>query len=487
MRKSVTLGVVLCLSGWISAQETMTLEQCRQLAIENNKKILMAKEKVKIEKNNHQAAFTKYFPDISFAGTYQRTEKELSLLSEDAKLPIFKFNSATKQYVPDVLTVNGIPINAQGQPTSNPKEMIFNQVAVIPKEAFVMDTRNLFAGGFSLIQPVYMGGKICAYNQITKYATQIAELSLNSEIEEVVLKVDETYWQIVSLTHKHTLAKGYVDLLTQLSKDVTTLIESGVATTSDKLSVDVKLNEAQMTLLKVEDGLSLSRMLLMQQCGQPLDKQVTLADEQTVMQAAPLLVEGDINTALAQRNELKMLETGTKIYKKKESVALSAALPNIALTAGYLWTNPNLYNGFNTDFSGMWSVGVAVKVPLNFWEHCYKVKAAKGETRMAQIKLEEAKEQITMQVNQSVFKANEAAKRFVMAGVNLSKAEENLRQAQLGFSEGVTTTTNIMEAQTAWLMANSERIDAAVDLRLSEVYLKKAMGESLYVPEETKK
>ena len=60
--------------------------------------------------------------------------------------------------------------------------------------------------------------------------------------------------------------------------------------------------------------------------------------------------------------------------------------------------------------------------------------------------------------------------------INLEKAEENLRYATLGFKEGVIATSNVLEAQTAWLSAQSEKIDAQIDVKLTEIYLKKSLG-----------
>ena len=105
------------------------------------------------------------------------------------------------------------------------------------------------------------------------------------------------------------------------------------------------------------------------------------------------------------------------------------------------------------------------------------MKAAKAEANIARYQLEEAKEKIQLQVSQSAFKVNEAAKKLVMAEKNLEKADENLRYATLGFEEGVIPASNVLEAHTAWLSAQSEKIDAQIDVKLTDLYLKKATGE----------
>ena len=125
----------------------------------------------------------------------------------------------------------------------------------------------------------------------------------------------------------------------------------------------------------------------------------------------------------------------------------------------------------------MWNVGVMVQIPIWHWgEGIYKTKAAKAEARIAQYQLQDAREKIELQVNQSAFKVKEASKKLVMATKNMEKADENLRYATLGFKEGVIATSNVLEAQTAWLSAHSEKIDAQIDVKLTEIYLKKSLG-----------
>ena len=115
----------------------------------------------------------------------------------------------------------------------------------------------------------------------------------------------------------------------------------------------------------------------------------------------------------------------------------------------YMATNPSVFNSFEK-VQGDVNVGVMVSVPIWHWgEGIYKVKAAKSEARIAQYQLDDAKEKIELQVNQSAFQVNEAAKKLTMAEKNLEKANENLRYATLGFEEGVIPASNVLEAHTA--------------------------------------
>ena len=95
---------------------------------------------------------------------------------------------------------------------------------------------------------------------------------------------------------------------------------------------------------------------------------------------------------------------------------------------------------------------------------------------MANMELDEARELIELQVKQSSFKVSEANKKLEMANANVASADENLRMANLGFKEGTVSYTTVMEAQTAWQQAQSQKIDAEIGVKLSEVELQKALG-----------
>lgn len=481
-----TLSLVLLffgLSSGIQAQRTLNLDSCRTLALSNNKELRMSKEKVNAAHYQQKAAFTNFLPKIDMMGTYMRTEKEISLLSDDQKSAISNIGTAVApmgQKLQQILSSDPslAPLLTPLQSVMGTLPGALNQVGQGMVDALRTDTRNMFGGMVTLTQPIFMGGKIIAYNKITKFAEQLAESQHATELQDVILNTDQAYWQVISLVNKKKLAESFLDLVKKLDSDVSKMVAEGVATKADELSVKVKVNEAEMTLTKVENGLSLSKMVLCQLCGIPLDTPITLADESMENITLPdTYIEGNVNTALSNREELKSLELASKIYRQKVNVTRSEFLPSVGLTATYLVTNPSLVNGFERKMRGMWGVGMMVKIPVFHWgEGIYKVKAAKAEANIAQYKLDDVKEKVELQVKQATYKVNEATKKLAMAEKNMAKADENLRYANLGFQEGVIPTSNVLEAQTAWLSAQSGKIDAQIDVKMSEIYLNKSMG-----------
>lgn len=456
MKRTILLLAFVVTVSCMHAQRMLTLEECRNLAIQNNKELQISGEKIKMADNEKKAAFTKYFPQLSANGAYMWNQKDINLLDMGALSSSLSSSLGGLAQLPMIQhLMNGV------------------------NDMQHLDVQNIWVGNVSLVQPVFMGGKIVNYNQITKFAKQLAESMNNLQLQDLIYKTDETYWQVISLVNKKKLADAYVDLLRKMDSDVTAMIYEGVATEADGLSVKVKLNEAEMAQTKVENGLALTRMLLAQICGLSLEEDLSLADEKLDnFPVETTQASADLNEAFMNRNELRSLDLATKIYKRKERIALAEMLPNVALAANYFVTNPNVFNGFKNDFAGMFNVGVMVKVPLSgWWEGTYRRNSAKAETRIKTLEWQDAREKIELQVNQSVYKVNEAGKKLIASSRNMENAEENLRRANFGFEEGVIPALNLMEAQTAWVSARSSLIDAQIEVKLTEVYLSKALGK----------
>lgn len=458
---------------------TVDLDSCRQMALHNNKLIRVADRQIESADYLNKAAKAAYLPGLDFNMGYAYNQHQIALLGEDSMLPTMSFDAATGTY-----QYNIVKNPTTGEPVVNPSTGTYipTEVAVIPKEALTYDVRNVFAGALTLTQPVYMGGAIRAMNEITRYAGELAKSMRNTAAQDVIFAVDEAYWQVVSLKEKKRLADSFVCLVDTFLYNVNAMYKEGVATKSDILTVQVKSNEAAIAQTKVNNGLSLSRMALAQICGLPVDSELQLSDEalrDEPKDMPPLTY--NMEDVYAARQDLLSLRHGISIYEQKEKLALSEMLPKVALVGAYTFSNPNTINGFKKEWGGGFSVGATLTVPLWHWGGNYnKYKAAKVETSAQRLLLDEAQEKVNLQVSQARYKYEEAYKTYRMTVTNQEKADENLRQAELGFKEGVLTTDDVIAAQTAWLQAHSESIDAEISIRLCDVYLSKVLGKMNY-------
>lgn len=504
MKKCFIIGACLMAMGTVpmAGQRLLSLDSCRAMALRSNKQMSVARVKQDVATNLRKSSRTKYLPHVSALGTYQWTSEEISILNDEQKgfLSHLGTNAATPLQglgqglqtqlgqLGQLLGQLGVPMEAfqqmAGQMQQQMGQTLTNTVGLLDTEgqkivdAFRTDTRNIFAGSILVTQPVFMGGAIKALNRLADINEEMADNTAETRRQAIIYAIDQAYWQVVSLKHKKRLAESYLELIRKLDGDVQKMIDEGVATRSEGLSVSVKVNEAEMTLQKVDNGLTLSKMLLCQMVGLPTNEPVVLAEEDADHVAVVTLrPELDVDQAVENRPELKMLGNVVDMTRQATNILKAANLPQVALTGGYAVSNPNVLNGFEKKFGGFFNVGLLVRIPIwNWGDVAYKVRASKGATAIANLELEEAREKIELQVNQSSFRVDEANKRLALAEASIKRADENLRTANLGFSEGVIAPTVVMEAQTAWLQARSQKIDAEIDVRLSQSDLQKALG-----------
>lgn len=493
MKKTMwIIAAALCaLPTYAGAQQVLTLDECRQMAVENNNSLKTAQQKIKVAGYDRNIALANYFPKITATGTYMYTSRDWKLIDDDKAAEIQNAGTTLQNDVTnkmmqimsdkDVMTkymtdaafkklIDGLqttdiatPINAIGQHVT---------------EALTLDMHNLCGAVVSVQQPVFMGGKIVASNQMAKYAEELAKSQYDAEHAQVLADIEQAYWQIVSIAAKKNLAENYADLLRQMGKDVDALVAEGFATPSDALTIKVKMNEAEMLYTKATNGLALAKMLLCKECGLPLDSEITLADETLdaipVPQMSPVISDEEVYAA---RPEIKSLDLAKKIYDKKVAVVRADGLPTVAVMANYAVTNPNVFNGFQNKFGGFFSAGVLVNVPIfHGTEAIQKTRKAKAEAALTQYRLDDAKEMISLQVAQLRQQEGEALEKLTMAESNLENAEENLRVATAGWNEGMIASNVVLQAQTAWLQAHSEYIETGVELQMCSVNLAKAEG-----------
>lgn len=492
MKKTLVMFLLVACGAPAMAQQLLSLDSCRAMAIRNNKQMGITQQKKVMAHYTTKAARTQYLPKLNVVGGYMFTSREISLLSKEQKTTLSNIGTALSGSIGEDISSVIAAMTRDGVFTPSQAEHIgavlgnmganvggaINGVGQNVVNALHTDTRNVFMASAVVTQPIYMGGAISAANKMASISEQMVANDYEAKLQATLHGTDHAYWMVVSLKHKRKLADNYLELVKRLSNDVHKMIDEGVATRADGLKVDVKVNEAEMTLTQADNGLSLAKMFLCQLCGLPLDSKITLADEDR--ESLPIEVVADdidINTVADNRPEVKLLENTVDLSRQATRLARASYLPQILLSGGYSATNPNLYNGFERKFSGAWNVGVVVRMPVwNWFEGVYKVRASKAATCIAQLEVGDVREKIELQVSQSRFKMSEANRRLVMATSNVDKANENLRCANLGFREGVIPSTGVMEAQTAWLQAQSQKIDAEIDVKLSQVDYKKALG-----------
>lgn len=480
---AVTIATFFAVASTVTAQEVLTLEQCREKALQANKGLMMQQEKIVETDNLQKAMMWQMLPKLDATGGYTLMQKSVRLLSDEQEQRINNMGNTVQRSIQDALReeVSGLPIGGQlvgdilsGVVANTNIAASINDVGHEITDAMNTDTRRMGFGLVTLSQPVYLGGKLHSLYRSAELMHSLAGIEYDKKREETLVAVDEAYWQVVSVKQKKELAERYAALLDTFTHNVEQMVAAEVATKGDMAKVRVKLNEARMNLTKATNGLALAKMLLAQRCGMPLDSDFDVAPVSPLPVTA--LQVPEMEQVWSRRHEMQMLRISDSIAMQGERIAASALKPNIALTGGYLFSNPNLFNGFQNELGGTFMAGLVVNVPIVHVGAIYSLRAAKAKRREVSYQIAEAQELIELQVSKLSYELELGYKKLEQANSNLAQAEENLRFADEAFKAGMCGSSDLLAAQTAWFSAKCDILDAEIEVEMNSLYLRQALG-----------
>lgn len=444
----------------IRAQQIMTLEQCREMALENNKQIAIAEKTNEKADSDVKAYKANYFPKLSLSGNYLLTNASSKLTIPGGYLPTF-IPGADGSLVPNVLT------------TSPSGETIFKEYAYMPDTEFRLKFNNSYTAGIRAEQPLYMGGKITAAYKMARIGHELANLNNNLTRNEVLVLTDEAYWNYVKVYELHKVAGKYKDVVNELFRNVQAGHEVGMMQRNNVLKVQVKLNEAELQLRKAENAMRLARMNLCHVIGLPLTTEIALPDSFESPDAT-IAYQADIT----QRPEYSMLNKQVELKRQQTKLVRSEFLPNVGVAAMYNYSYGIKMNDKpiidNTSFGAV----VSVNIPLFQWgEGRNKVRSARTEQKIAELKQADTNEKMELELVQAINNVDEANLEVSLTKNSLAEAEENLKTHKDMYEEGMATLADYLEAQTTWQKANADCVSASAALRLNLTKYKKASGK----------
>lgn len=457
----------------------LNLDSCRVLALQCNTNLKISSEKLAESDALRKTAAAQFYPKATFNGAWFWNQKNIELLSNEQKDRLAHLGSGAVGNI-SLDYPSWIPASLQTSITNLLQSRIGQPVDVIGShvvESLEFDLSNVWAGAATIYQPIYMGGKLRALYQAAQAADELNGLRHDKAKDDLLLSVDEAYWRVVSVQQKLALAQQYAALLDTLHHNVELMVEAEVATQADLAKVRVKHNEARMSLTKAQSGLALSQMALLQLCGLDFEGDY-LFDEPAALTSRDALDSIDMTAVFDRRSELRQLDVADRIALSGVRAARSMLLPNVVAQASYIVSNPNLFNGVQNEFGGMFSVGAAVNIPIAHPGAIYATRAAKHRRAQVQYQMQEAREMITLQVNKLNYELRVANAKLSQATSNMDEADENLRLAQDSFAAGLISSSDLLQAQTAWQQAGSELLDARIEVQMDYLYLRQALGFS---------
>ena len=464
MNKYIIYTLLLFSNLCAHAQEMLSLEECRNRAIEHSDELKIAQFQFEKAKAERAAMKTHYLPSLAGSATGVYLHKNIEM---DLYMPTVVPNPATGELFPNVMTnpTTGEPVvGADGNP-------IFNMYAWLPLE---ISLKGAFLAGISLEQPIYTGGKITAANTMTQIGMEMANDNIELQRAKILYDTDQAYWLFVSVQEKVKLAESYNKLLQQLEERVQLSHKTGLITQNEVLKVKVKHNEAKLQLQKARNGLELTRMALCRQVGLPLETKIATTDSVTA--GSIHFATFDEQADVTNRAEFRLLQKNVGLAQQQIKLARADFLPTAGLSVGY-----NLVGGIefgNTDYSSTnANVMASVKIPIFHWgEGKQKQLAAQFEYSMKQLEMNKNTTLMKLEIEQARLSVLDAQTRVQLAQESLKQADENLRVHTDNYEVGMAVLTDLLEAQTQWQQVYSELIEAKADMKLKETAWQKALG-----------
>lgn len=450
--------ILIFLTYTLSAQELITLEMSREMAIKNNKQMAISAENIKMAGYSVKAYKSNFLPKISASGNYLLTTASLNKTIPSFHLPTY-IPDATGQLVPNILTtVDGMPV--------------FKEYAYFPGMDLSLKPNGTYIAGLRIEMPIYMGGKITSAYKMSKIGEEMARLNETKTRNDVIMQADVAYWTYIEMLELEKTARSYNKLVKQLESDVDNAYKAGMAPRNDLLKVQVKLNEVELELMRAENGVRLARMNLCHVIGLPLNSDISVdySMDYELDKVTPF-------PDLIGRPEYVLLSKQIELKDSQVQLVKSDFMPSVGVAGNMGYANGLKLNDNKLLDNTSLSAVVSVSIPLFHWgEGLNKVRSAKAEKKVAALQRDELKEKMELEIQKSLQAYNESEARVRLTKRSLNQAEENLRESSDRFESGLETLSNLMEAQAMWQQAHSELIRANSAFRIAETGYLKAAG-----------
>lgn len=430
-------AILFLIMNSLYAQQILTLEESKQLALQNNTEVKNSKLEVESANQIKKSAFTNFFPNVSAgAFMFEAQESLMEIETEGGNLPVY----------------DGDPANLANA----------TQFAYLPGGIIGVMKKGTI-GFINATQPVFTGGRIWYGNKLASLGKKAAEYKNELTKDEILLKTEEQYWQIVSLEEKYKTIEKYEEMLKRLLAQVADAYNSGIIMKNDILKVKVKLSEILLNKSKLNNGISLAKMAFCQHLGIPYDSTLTLKDDLKISELPQTLYVDNVES-LKSRNEYNLLELSLQSEELQKKMKLGEYLPQVAVGLS------GMYMAF--DEGEERTLGMAfgtLSIPISdWWGGAHELQERSIKEEIAENNFKNNSELLLLQMEKSWQNLTEAYKQYSLSVQSLEQAKENMKVNQDSFDNGLITASDLLEAQALLQEANDRLTDAKTNYIVSK-------------------
>ncbi len=444
MKKEIMIMLLVSFATAIYAQN-LSLDTCKQLALENNKKIKSAELKYSESKQVRKDAFTNYFPDVS-AGALAMKAHDYLIKEKipEANLPVYDGNPA------NLLTPN--------------------EFAYFPgMDLNLLDYVNM--GYVTAVQPVFAGGRIINAYKMVKQGEEIMENKLTLTKEEVVYNIEQNYWTLISLKEKMKTIKSYDTLLKNLHDDVEVAYENGLTEKSDLLKVELKINELKGKKLKLGNAIEMLSRMMCNSMGLGYNESINIQYGNLVSQINNNSIFSADSSAYMNRQEYIMLNRLVEIATLQKRMEVGENLPQISV--GVMGYYADIIDKKNSNYLGFATLNIPIS---DWWGGSHQIKEHNIKIEIAKNELSDKSDMLKLQIRNADNELKESEKQISIAESSVLQAKENLKITEDNYKAGILNTSDLLEAQAIMQEAQDNLSDAICIYKIKQAARKKSRG-----------
>lgn len=411
------------------AQKKLTLEESKGLALQNNAKSKNSKLEIEASEQIRKSAFTNYFPSVSAGGLMFGANKNLmEIESEGGDLPVY----------------DGDPANLANA----------TQFAYFPSSTMGLMKKGT-VGYVNIVQPIFAGGRIFNGNKLASLSVEVSKYRDKLTHNEIILRTEEQYWQVVSLAEKQKTVNKYEELLNRLLLQVNDAYNSGITMKNDVLKVKLKLSEVLLNKSKLDNGKKLATMAFCQYIGIPYDSSIVLKDELNISDL-PNSYYVDKDDALKKRTEYSLLEKSVEAEKLQSDMKLGEYLPQVGV--GVSGTYMKLDDAKSRTLGLVFGT---VSVPISgWWGGSHELQELSIKEEIAENNFKDKSELLLLQIEKAWQDLSDAYKQYLLSEESMSQAEENYKVNEDSYNNGLINVSDLLEAQALLQQSLDQLIEA---------------------------
>ena len=435
MKHYILFIITMLATAGVQAQPlSLSLQDCRRMALEQNEKIKTANNAVDKAKLDRQIAFAQYLPKVDGSFTLGHM-KTIDLLNQDFL-------------------------------------------------GLSLQTRGTYLAGISVTLPLYAGGQITSANRLASIGQTVSLEQQRKTRMQVIADVDNAYYMLIAVHSKVQMLEAYTLQMQELYDQVKLATNVQMATENDLLRIATKQNEVSYQLQKARNGEQLCGFALANVIGTDLEQTIIPTD--TVLSVAPM---SQLSEDFSNRPDLLLLQQQVKASEVLVKKSRSNYLPTIAVVGRYshydnlkLKGDLTLPNSNSLDINHTISGGnplalLSVSLPIFHWgAELKKVKKAKLDLSDSQLQLQQSERGMRVEVRKAIQNVTDGQRMVETAAVGKQQADENLRVMRQKFDNQLCTMTDLLDAQSQWQQARSNLIEAQTQLKIYETEYLRVTG-----------